>query len=291
MPHDQPVIPVTTRDNHQFELIHVRAQRAHSAMLFLPGMGMTSRQYIGFAQAVAREGIEVFIHEWRGLGSSSLRASRDCDWGYRELLELDLSAALEQALEFSHARRMILAGHSLGSQLACLLAGLRPEQTAGIVIIAGGAPHWRSFPLWMGLPLYIGFWAMPTIASAVGHYPGRQLGFAGREARRVMADWALTGRSGSYTIPGIDHDLEAALARLEIPVLALRMEADWFVPEASLQLLLDKMPNSPTSIDLLTARSMGTKADHYNWMQAPDTSVRAISRWHGWMTGISQDRG
>ena len=279
MPHDQPVIPVTTSDDHQFELIHIRADQARSAMLFLPGMGMTGRQYIGFAQALAREGIEVFIHEWRGLGSSSLRAGRDSDWGYRELLEFDLRAVLDRALEVAKAGRIILAGHSLGSQFACMLAGLQPDRTAGIVLIAGGAPRWKSFPLWMGLPLYLGFHAMPTIARLTGHYPGRQLGFAGREARRVMADWARTGRSGRYTVPDSAHDLEATMARLEVPILALRMEADWFVPPASLQWLLDKMPHSDATTELITSKCMQIKADHYRWMQSPEATVRAISRW------------
>ena len=279
MPHDQPVVEVEATDGHRFELIHVRADRPRQAWLFFPGMGMTARQYIDFARVLADEESEVFIHEWRGLGSSSLRAGRDCDWGYRELLEHDLLAVLDQVLETSNASTLYLAGHSLGSQFACMLAALRPDQVSGIVLIAGGAPRWQSFPLLKGLPLYLGFWAMPAIARVVGHYPGRQLGFAGREARRVMADWSRSGRTGRYAFPDVDHDLEAAMAELDVPVLGLRMEADWFVPEASLDWLMGKLGGGRKTTEIVTSSAMGIEADHYSWMKSPDVTVDAIRRW------------
>ncbi len=279
MPHDQPVVEVEAADGHRFELIHVRANRPRQAWLFMPGMGMTARQYIDFARALADEDSEVFIHEWRGLGSSSLRAGRDCDWGYRELLELDLMAALDQALQVSNAPSLYLAGHSLGSQFACMMAGLRPDHVSGIVLVAGGAPRWQSFPLLKGLPLYLGFWAMPAIANVVGHYPGRRLGFAGREARRVMADWARTGRTGRYAFPDIDHDLETAMAELDVPILGLRLEADWFVPEDSLEWLMAKLGGGRKSVEIVTSNDMGIEADHYSWMKSPEVTVDAIRRW------------
>jgi predicted alpha/beta hydrolase len=279
MPHDQPVVGVKAADGHCFELIHVRADKPRQAWLFLPGMGMTARQYIDFSSVLADSGCEVFIHEWRGLGSSSLRAGRDCDWGYRELLEYDLMVALDKALEISKTETLYLAGHSLGSQFACMVAGLRPDLTAGIALIAGGAPRWQSFPLLKGLPLYMGFWAMPAIANIVGYYPGRQLGFAGREARRVMADWARTGRTGRYAFSDIDHDLETAMADLDVPALGLRMEADWFVPEASLEWLIGKLGGSRKSTQVITTSAMGLSADHYSWMKSPEVTVDAIRRW------------
>jgi predicted alpha/beta hydrolase len=279
MPHDQPVIAITTDDNHQFELIHVESQNPHCAMLFLPGMGLTARQYIGFAQALASEGIEMFIHEWRGLGSSSLRASRGLDWGYRELLELDLFAALSAVGKREASQPLLLGGHSLGSQLACLLGACRPSDCDGLVIVAGGAPYWRSFSPLKAWGLRAALHGMPVIASLVGHYPGRQLGFAGRESRSVIADWTRTGRTGVYQPPGVETDLEAALAALAVPVLALRMQADWFVPPESLQWLLNKMPDCESSSVLINSADMDMKADHFNWMQSPEASASAIQRW------------
>ncbi|MFU8832118.1 MAG: alpha/beta fold hydrolase [Wenzhouxiangella sp.] len=269
MPHSQPVVPVTSADGHQFELIHVRAERPSASMFFMPGMGLSARQYIPFSQALATRGIETFIHDWRGLGSSSLRASRGNDWGYPELLELDLIAALE-AIEPVANRKIDLAGHSLGSQFACMLAAIRPDQARTITIIAGGAPYWRAFPLKLRLGLTPAYFLMPAIAATVGHYPGRRLGFAGREARSVMSDWARTGRTGRYAAPGIEQDLEQAMAKLQLPVLGIRMTDDWFVPPASLHCLTNKL--SACQIEELTIERSDPKtpADHYRWMREPD---------------------
>jgi predicted alpha/beta hydrolase len=279
MPHQQPVLPVTTADDHRFELIQVPAEQPRARMLFLPGMGLTARQYIRFGQALSGHGIESYIHEWRGLGSSSQRASRSTNWGYRELLAFDLVAAQDRIEAESNQGPLIIAGHSLGSQLACLLAALRPEHCHGIAIIAGGSPYWRSFGWLKGGALLTALNLMPGIASLVGHYPGRQLGFAGREARSVMADWARTGRTGVYQAPGIEQDLEAALGRLSVPVLGLRLADDWFVPEASLSWLTNKLTSARVTQHRVQAEQAGQTADHYSWMRQPGPCAQAIAQW------------
>lgn len=279
MPHQQPVIEVTAADGHRFELIHVQARQPRASVLFMPGMGLSARQYIAFAQALASHDIECYLHEWRGLGSSSLRASRAVDWGYRELIDLDLAAALDALPEACLKRPLVFAGHSLGSQIACLLAARQSARCQGIAIIAGGSPWWRSFPLPMGLALRLGLSMMPLVASALGHYPGRRLGFAGREARSLMADWARSGRTGVYRPYGFDQDLEQALSRLELPVLGLRLADDWFVPDASLAWLTGKLASATVIHATIAADEPGHKADHYSWMKAPATSARAIADW------------
>lgn len=278
MPHDQPIIAVEAADGHRFELIHVPAAAPAASLLFLPGMGLTARQYIALAHALAQHHIEVFIHEWRGLGSSSRRASRQSDWSYRDLLQTDLTAALEQARKRARHARLILGGHSLGSQFAALLGAAAPEHCAGVVVVAGGSPYWRCFSGWRALLLRAAFFGMPLVARLAGHYPGRRLGFAGREARGVISDWALTGRRGGYNLSSIDHDLEAALSTLSAPVLGVRLEDDWFVPSASLNHLLGKL-GGEVELAVLSADQLAVPADHYAWMRAPAAVAETIAGW------------
>ncbi len=275
MPHDQPVIPVRSADGHAFELIHVQAARARASLLFLPGMGLSARQYIAFAQALAEKDITVYLHEYRGLGSSSLRASRTVDWGYRELLERDISAVLQRLESQPRPLPLIVGGHSLGSQLAALAAAMNPLAVSGLLLVAGGVPFWREFPTRLGLPLRIAQTVMPLIASLIGHYPGRKLGFAGREARSVMRDWSRSGRTGSYRVSGMDSDLDSAMARLETPILGIRMADDWLIPETSFRGLLDRLGKGPATSKLVDGRH----ADHYGWMQQPGTVVGLVDSW------------
>jgi len=279
MPHDQPVIPIETRDGHAFEMIHVPGRDARTRLLFLPGMGLSARQYIPFAQALAKVGIETLIHEWRGLGSSSLRAARGTNWGYPDLLDDDLAASIKQAQVMSPNLPLLLGGHSLGSQLALLAAAMRPKGIRGLLIVAGGAPYWRCFNGWMRYALQGIFCAMPTVAQFVGHYPGRRLGFAGREARGVISDWAQSGKTGTYRPEGMAFDFEAALGAVQAPVLSVRMTGDWFVPRASLDWLTDKLGSTDHQVIDIDDKGLQGPSDHYRWMKMPETTAAAIGGW------------
>ncbi len=282
MPHDQPTLSVTSTDLHRFDLIHVRSDNPLWRLLMVPAMGISARHYIPFVQALRDLGAEVFIHEWRGLGSSNLRASRECDWGYRELL-MDLEAALDQIKDQAQETKLplIVAGHSLGSQLALLLQAIRPDSIDGSVCIAGGAPFYKSFRWPMRSVLQVLFYVMPWIAKRVGHYPGYRLGFAGREARSVMRDWALTGLEGRYVPSGVSQNLEKALSEINTPLLGVTMMDDWFVPDGSLQYLFGKAPNASVSVHRIGRSQLSGKADHYRWMKQPKTTALAIADWVG----------
>ena len=86
---------VQATDGHQWTLLvrqPTEPPRMH--LLWLPALGVAARHYLPFAEALAARGVAVYLHEWRGNGSSSLRPSHTQDWGYRELLELDLPASI-----------------------------------------------------------------------------------------------------------------------------------------------------------------------------------------------------
>lgn len=274
------IVPVETVDGARFELILVMSPEAPArrALLWLPAMGVPARHYLPLAQALAARGVTVAIHEWRGIGSSDRRAGRRMDWGYRELLERDLASSVAVLSDRLPGIAWAMGGHSLGGQLACLYAALHPQQVDGLVLVASGAPYWRAFPHpWS---LRMAFHLAPLLAHLRGHLPGRRLGFAGNEARGVIADWARSGRSGCYAARGMAQDLEAALAALRTPVLAIRLGDDWLVPPASLDWLLGKLPASPVQRLELAADALdGQRADHFAWMKAPAAVADAIANW------------
>ena len=278
MPHDQPVVAVRADDGHRFELIHVPAKAPRQAMFFLPGMGLSARHYIGFGQSLAECGIEVFIHEWRGIGSSNVRAARHCDWGYRELLSLDLAAALEAVREQSGHDRLMIGGHSLGSQFACMLAALKAERCSALALIAGGSPYWRVFGFRMKLVMIAVMFGFPLIANIRGHYPGKSLGFAGREARGVISDWTRSARTGEYRPRGIKRDVEAGMRMLAVPAIGINMARDWFVPDASLHWLTGKLSGCEVAHRIIKAGDE-FPADHYAWMKRPEPTVAVLREW------------
>ncbi|WP_240098682.1 alpha/beta hydrolase family protein [Thermomonas flagellata] len=279
MAEGEGLLTVTSADGHRADLLLRLPPAPRAALLWLPALGVSARHYLPFAEALAARGVAVFLHEWRGHGSSTWRAGRDCDWGYRTLLT-DIAAsraALETALPADAATQpRVLGGHSLGGQLAGCHLALQPGAAQALWLVASGAPYWRVFPRprrWL-LPLAYRF--LPWLADRVGHLPGRRIGFAGNEARGVIHDWARSGLSGRYAAAGLEADLEAGMARWRGRACGLVLADDWLGPPSSLAYLLGKLVQAECHAGVLSARQLGTRADHYAWMRQPQAVVEAL---------------
>ena len=268
-------LPVASPDGHRASLLARIPATPKTRLLWLPAMGVAARHYLPFAEALATRGIAVFLHEWRGNGSSSLRASREHDWGYRELLA-DIAASEAVAAATTPGLRQVIGGHSLGGQLAGLHLALHPHAASALWLVASGAPYWRNFPAsqrWWLLP---GYRLLPWLARINGSLPGRLIRFAGNEARSVMADWERSALSGRYAAAGIDGDLDAAMAGFTGEARAIVMADDWLAPPASTKFLLSKFRPARTGMAVFDAVRLGSRADHFSWMKQPDAVVEFL---------------
>lgn len=272
------VIPVAVADGSRFELLYVQPAGGWRQLVYwIPAMGIPARHYLPLAGALAAHGVAVVVHEWRGIGSSNRRASRGCDWGYRQLLQEDLPAGMAEVHERWPQATCWLGGHSLGGQLGALYASLHPLEFAGLLLVASGAPYWRRFR--HGWLIGAAYALAPLLAGLLGYLPGRRLGFGGNEARGVIADWARTGRSGRYAAVGMTQNFERQLASLQLPSLALRLRDDWLGPQASLDWLLGKLGPGEHSVEVISPQELGGPADHFGWMKMPAPIAARIARW------------
>lgn len=263
------VVPVEAGDDHRFELITRMPVAPRRRLLWLPAMGVPARHYLPFAEVLASRGIAVGLHEWRGIGSSNLRAGGNSDWGYRELLaDIERSETALDACAPDAER--IVGGHSLGGQLACCHLALHPGAAEALWLIASGSPYWRAFPPHVRYALPPLYRFMAWIANVRGVLPGRRLRFAGNEARSVIGDWTRSGIGGHYVATGVDADIDAAMAQVDVDVRAAWLQDDWLGPPASLRFLLSKLGRSrDASIRGFDARALGAVADHFAWMRKP----------------------
>jgi predicted alpha/beta hydrolase len=272
-------LPVTAADGAATQLLWRAPETAVRDLIYwMPALGVAAKHYLPLAAALAARGIAVAIHEWRGIGSSNRRAGRHSDWAYRQLLELDMPAGIAVTRNQWPGARYWIGGHSLGGQLAMVYGALHPQDFSGLALVASGAPYWRGFPRsWL---IGLAYVAAPWLARLVGYLPGRRIGFGGNEARGVIDDWARTGRTGRYAACGMANNMEAKLAALSWPILTQRMQDDWLVPQSSLDWLLGKMPLATHRSYVLASTDLGhTRADHFNWMKAPDAIAAHIADW------------
>ena len=277
-PADDDGLPVASADGHRFRVLVRKPANPVATLLWLPAMGVAAKHYLPFAEALSARGVAVGVHEWRGHGSSTVRAGHDRDWGYRTLLEDDLPAALAAMRAACPDSAAIVGGHSLGAQLATCMLALRPDAAQRLWLVAGGAPYWRTFPGPRGWLLPLAYRFAPWLADRRGHLPGRTIGFGGREARGVIRDWARSGLSGRYAGAGMTVDLEAALHGVQAAVDAVRLADDWLVPPGSLDWLLGKLRPVSVRREVLDAARLGVHADHFAWMRRPDAVAEALTR-------------
>ncbi len=245
-----------------------------------PAIGVAAAYYEGLAAELARRGACVVTAELRGVGSSSVRARRGVDFGYRELLELDLPAVIAAARALYPAARLVLLGHSIGAHLSAIHAGQAATDLGGLVFVASGTSYYRAwrFP---GNVSMLGVAALTRGVSAlVGFFPGRLFGFFGTQARRLMREWSTLTTTGRFEIAGGPPDAERLLASVALPVLALSFEGDNFAPEGAVRHFLAKMPGARITYRRLRAADIGARSvDHFRWAKYPAPVAEIISRW------------
>lgn len=273
-------LTITSSDQHRFEAkLHLADDARGPTLIFLAAMGTPARVYGRLAREMAMHGVQVCTADWRGVGSSSMQASRSCDWGYRHLVEHDLAALLAALRQRLGDAPIWLGGHSLGGQLSLLGAAANPAQVSGVLLVASGTVH---------LPCYSPSFrrrvrALALISSitgaVLGHFPGQRLGFAAREANGVMRDWSHVAHSGKYEPRGSSLNYEEAMRALKMPVLALNFKADLWSPLGATQALLNKAPAStPVHWNWGRNESNGEAFDHFSWTKQPAIIAPALAQ-------------
>ncbi len=273
-------LTITTSDQHRFNAVLHPTDDPHAPLLvFLSAMGAPARVYGRFAREMVKHGVQVCTPDWRGIDSSSMRAGRSCDYGYRHLVEQDLPALLAALRQRFQDTPIWLGGHSLGGQLSLLGAAANPAGLAGILLIASGTVHLPCYSgryrLWVASLVLMSRLARATL----GYFPGSRIGFAGREASGVMRDWSHVALTGKYRPRGSATNYEQAMGALTLPVLALNFKADLWSPIRATAALLGKLHSaSPVQWHWGKAETAGMEFDHFSWTKQPALTAPAVAR-------------
>ena len=250
-------------------------------VLCLPAMGVAADYYEPFGEGIARMGAgTAVLLDLRGQGRSSASARRGDDFGYREILELDLPAAFAALRGAFPGRALYLAGHSLGGQLGLLYAARNPSTLEGLALIAAGTAHYRAWPSGSLASTWLYLSAIRFAAALLPWYPGARLGFGGDQPRRLMRDWGRVVQHGRYQPEGSQFDYESALRTLCVPILSLSVHGDPVAPLGAREQLLAKAPSVPvTRIAVTGVVAHGPWKRHFSWAREPAEIVREFGAW------------
>lgn len=272
---------VTAKDGVSAELVLSQSIEPQQPLVIcLPAMGVSARNYRQLGEALVEENLACGLFELRGMGSSSVRASREHNYGYHEILKLDLPAVIEFVRTKYPENPIYLVGHSIGGQFGLLYMTENQQQIQGFVGVATGLPHYSRWPFPKNIGLWVGAKLVRIIANIVGYYPGKKLGFAGRESKQIMSDWSYSVVHGDYRIGGEKHRIKSVKNLKSAAALIVTIEKDWMAPPHSAKHLGDKL--SPALVDyhhLDESDFVGDSLGHFNWMKEPRPVAKRIADW------------
>jgi len=236
-------------------------------------MGVRASYYEKLTTGLARAGVSAAAVDLPGLGESRARAGWQSDWGYQELMD-HYAAACDAVRATRPDADLFLLGHSLGGQVALLLAGKPIRNLRGVMLVASGSPWWRAWDGTDALKIRVSTAACDLLARSLGHYPGHRLGFGGREPRALIRQWASIARTGSYDLDGLEG--ESLLAAAGPPTLALHLAGDTFAPEKAIRSTLERLTSRETQLEHWRDAPYG--GDHNRWPSAPNHVVQRALR-------------
>jgi predicted alpha/beta hydrolase len=253
---------------------------ADTTFICLPAMGIRASYYKQFAAELSLHGYNVITADWRGHGNSSVRASRKIDFGYEDLVQ-DLKEVIDLVKTWFPDTKIILVGHSLGGQIGSLFASRYANVVSGLILIASCSVYTNGFDNWNRKRLHLAANLFSPLSKLFGHFPGTKIGFGGREAKRVMQDWCLNARTGTYNLTNSNHDYELSLSQMTLPVLSISLENDQLAPKRAVENLLNKFnrESSILHLHLTSSQTQISPLNHFSWAKNPEYFIRTIVNW------------
>jgi len=241
-----------------------------STLVFLPGMGGTTRYWQG-RLTVLEKRCRVLLVDPLGFGQSPKPQTQ-----YTVERHVD---ALHRTL--SPEAPFTLIGHSMGAVLALAYAGRYPQQVKRLILIGlpyfGGREqtyeHFRNGPIpnrWVFTNVTLAAIACMLTRRVFGRVLPTLLRDVPREVAEDLVKHTWRSFTSSLWEVIYNYDLQEAVAQLDphLPVFCLHGEQDQTAPLAGVQQLAGKRPN--WHIEALA------DIDHHPWLRQPDTCSERI---------------
>lgn len=230
----------------------------------------------GLVTTLARRSIAVLWPDLRGHGLSGPRAEDGGDWGYDDLVDLDVPALVNAARSRFPGLPVFAVGHSLFGHVALAHAARYPAvPLAGVAMISCNMcnPEWRRRPLgWItkGVLLEI----VRGVGLVAGRFPARRLRLGSNdEALGYVQDFARFWRTGHWRArDGFSY--YEALSRVRVPVRAWVGAGDRLMsPPAEAQGIVSPVPGARLEV---VGRTSGLPFDPGHMATVLDRRVRPM---------------
>ncbi|MDW3116900.1 MAG: alpha/beta fold hydrolase [Roseovarius pacificus] len=207
--------------------------------------GVQACYYARFARWLAGLGATVVTFDYRGIGKSRFKSTKDLKAGWIDWGVLDAEAVLTYAIQRWPGRPLTAIGHSIGGfTLGLARSSLHIKR---IVMVGAQFAFWRDYAVDQRRFMYLKWHLlMPAITKLVGYFPGKKLGWLEDLPRGVAQDWSRMGpRFETSVISRIDsNDLAVRHGATHARILAISLTDDPFGTEAAICRLLGYFKNA-----------------------------------------------
>lgn len=270
---------IPANDEYKVPVERYDSETQNSVLILLSGMGIPMRFYRKIAEQLSINGVTTILFEQRGLGQSSIRASRISDWGYREYLLEDIKAVANWAKQEFPNSIITLSGHSMGGHMALCYGAMHSELIDSLLIIGTGSPYKKNYSFKVRMFLHYLDAATYLSIKLLGLFVGNRLGFGGRESKQFITDWRNLLKSNRYHSDQIDFDFESALNNYKGKVYVITMDKDDYAPTKSVRAVTSKLKSAEIIYTEIESKKDQPKADHFNWARYPQETASIIARW------------
>ena len=254
-------------------------QQPAPLLLINPAFGIKATYYARFAQQLSEAGITTVTADLRGHGLSSVRPSKNTNYGSLEMIN-DLKIIFE-ALKIEYpSSKIYVLGHSYGGQVASLAIAKYPTSYDGLAMIGSPNVYYKG---WADFHYYrrkIMLFLLPIVSSILSILPLFKIG-GYYTTNTQIEEYGYTGKTGDFKVIGDELDYEQAIRKVTIPILAINIEDDLMAPKAAVALLYTKFINTKALTTLtLTKTATHPKLSHINWPRTADKMmVKVITDW------------
>jgi predicted alpha/beta hydrolase len=246
------------------------AEASSSATVVInPATGVDARYYHRYAAYLAANGFSVLTYDYRGIGLSRPESLHGSTFTWRQWGERDFDAALRHALQEDETGRLLVVGHSIGG----FLPGYSPAvgRISAMLSVGGQYGYWGDYLPARRLPLFLKWHvAMPAITLALGHFPGKRLGWLEDLPKGVAYGWGLQqGRAEQGLSQEAAEVMCDRFATATGPILSVTMSDDEFATPKAISRAMRYYRRSPVTKVLLAPEDLGfAKVGHFDLFHA-----------------------
>ncbi|NNF34323.1 MAG: alpha/beta fold hydrolase [Saprospiraceae bacterium] len=240
-------------------------------VIILPAMGVRGSYYKRLARCIVEEKEkDVITLDYRGMGTSTVRADRRNKIGYQAMIN-DLYEIVNSIIDDKSYNQIELCGHSLGGQVACMFGARYSDCINHIILIGSSLPYYKDWPgkrrHWLK---FAGKFFVP-LSQLIGYFPGQKFGFAGREGIQTMKDWCHLVNTGRLEPMGSSFNYNSAIEKYTGKVRAFSFTEDEMTPSETVSQLVNKFKSSAS-----VSHHIIEGFNHFNWSKSPLHIVKHI---------------